>query len=102
MLVAHRWARSLTECGTELLTPWHVEVPSGVHLSPEANARLPWVTFLDVGDYDHDGRATEVAIEVGHLVCGHSISYVIGSTRENPRLHALIWSDDERVIEQGE
>ena len=86
------------ECATELLIPWHVEAPAGSHLSPEASARLPWVTFLDVGDYDHDGRATEIAIDVGHLACGHTVSYVIGLTRESPRLHTLTWSDGERMV----
>ncbi len=89
------------ECGTELLIPWHVEAPAGSHLSPEASDRLPWVTFLDVGDYDHDGRATEIAVDVGHLVCGHSVSYVIGITREHPRLHALTWSDGERMVSES-
>jgi len=85
-------------CSTELLIPWHID-PS-VHDRPVPGStveRLPWITFLDLADYDHDGRATEVAIDVGHLVCGHSNSVVVGITRDNARLHVLHWANGERM-----
>lgn len=84
------------ECERGLLIPWRVGPQPGDPSPSSAEApRLPWVTFLDLGDYDHDGRATELAMDVGHLVCGHSISVVVGITRANPRLHVLTWADGE-------
>ncbi len=85
-------------CSTELLIPWHVDPSSRDRPLPAATvARLPWITFLDLADYDHDGRATEIAIDVGHLVCGHSNSVVVGITRDNARLHVLQWANEGRM-----
>lgn len=81
-------------CSTALLIPWHVNPSTHDRPLPAATVeRLPWITFLDLADYDHDGRATEMAIDVGHLVCGHANSVVVGITRDNARLHTLHWAN---------
>lgn len=88
------------ECVRGLLVPWGVGPRRAGHRTPPG--RLPRATFLDLGDYDHDGRATELALDVGHLVCGHNVSVIVGLTRSQPRLHVLSWADGEPMrMEHG-
>jgi len=49
----------------------------------------PLVPVMKLGDYDHDGRATEFALQVGAIPCGHQQTVVVGIDRKNPHLHAL-------------
>lgn len=82
------------ECARRLLIPWRVTASRDRRVDA---GRLPRVTYLDVADYDHDGRATEFAAELGELVCGHAEAVIIGITREHPRLHVLRWADGGRM-----
>lgn len=82
------------ECARRLLIPWRVAAPRDRRVDA---GRLPRVTYLDVADYDHDGRATEFAADLGELVCGHTEAVIIGITRDRPRLHVLRWADGGRM-----
>ncbi|HEX7600595.1 MAG TPA: hypothetical protein VF316_03275 [Polyangiaceae bacterium] len=52
-------------------------------------ASRPLVTVMKLGDYDHDGRATEFVLQVGAIPCGHQQTVVVGIDKKNPHLHAL-------------
>ncbi|NTU92857.1 MAG: hypothetical protein HGA56_02445 [Chlorobiaceae bacterium] len=49
----------------------------------------PVVRIMNIGDYDHDGRPTEFALQVGAGPCGHRQTVLVGITRLNPKLHAF-------------
>jgi hypothetical protein len=49
----------------------------------------PLVKVMDIGDYDHDGRATEFPLRVGYLSCGHWPTVLIGIDRKNEKLHVI-------------
>ena len=51
------------------------------------------VQLIKLGDYDHDGRATEFYLQLASIPCGKSAGAVIGVSRNNPRLHALGTAD---------
>lgn len=86
-------------CASRLLIPRHVapDTPGRRSLPPATTDRLPWRTWLDLADYNHDGQATELAIDVGHLACGVEVSAVIGITRGRRRLHVLRWADGQEM-----
>src|SRR4029453_17314632 len=46
-------------------------------------------TIMDVGDYDHDGWATEFVLPVGGFGCLFQSSVVIGISRRQPKLHVF-------------
>jgi len=49
----------------------------------------PSVKAIQVGDYDHDGQATEFPIQIANGPCGHNGVIVVGLSRRQPRLHAF-------------
>lgn len=49
----------------------------------------PVESVMKLGDYDHDGRATELVLQVEASACGHSPSVVVGISKSNPKLHAF-------------
>ncbi len=49
---------------------------------------------LTFGDYDHDGRASEIVLQVGAGPCGHTSTIVVGVSKANPRLHAFTAAED--------
>lgn len=51
-------------------------------------ARAP-VPILRLRDYNHDGVAGEFLLQIDTLPCGKHVMVAIGTTRDNPRLHAL-------------
>jgi len=53
----------------------------------------PIETVMKIGDYDHDGRATEMVLVVGSEPCGHQPGVVVGISRSNPTLHAFASND---------
>lgn len=74
-----------------LRAPW--QLYGADHGSPERDLGNPWRTLLDVGDYNHDGDATEFVVDLEHIACGHNSSAVVGVTRRNPHLHVLEWTN---------
>jgi hypothetical protein len=44
---------------------------------------------MKLGDYDHDGHATELVLQVGAIPCGHVQSAVVGLDKRNPHLHGF-------------
>jgi hypothetical protein len=44
---------------------------------------------IHLGDYNHDGLATEFFLQSDALPCGKRYGVVVGITRDNPRLHAF-------------
>jgi hypothetical protein len=59
---------------------------------PDAGAPL-----LALADYDHDGKASELAFQVGAGPCGHTAWAIIGVSRDNPRLHAFTSAEDPKT-----
>jgi hypothetical protein len=53
----------------------------------------PIETVIKLGDYDHDGRATELVLVVGSQPCGHAQSVVVGISKSNPALHVFSSAD---------
>src|ERR1019366_10388723 len=53
----------------------------------------PIAGAMKIGDYDHDGRATELVLQVGASACGHTPSLVVGISKGNPKLHAFASPD---------
>lgn len=51
-------------------------------------ARAP-KTAMRLGDYDHDGRATEFPLQVGAGPCGYCPTILVGISRRFPYLHAF-------------
>lgn len=49
----------------------------------------PLSTMMRFADYDHDGRATEFALQIGNQPCGKLMCVVVGISRKNPRLHVF-------------
>lgn len=47
------------------------------------------VSTLRLGDYDHDGQATEFVLQVGTLPCGKRESVLVGISAAHPALHAF-------------
>jgi len=44
---------------------------------------------MELGDYNHDGSATEFYLQTSAAACGWQQGIVIGTTATNPRLHAF-------------
>lgn len=55
----------------------------------EVVKRRPLVSIMNFADYDHDGRSTEFAFQIGAGPCGHEQSIVVGISKDNPHLHAF-------------
>jgi len=49
----------------------------------------PNARMMSLGDYDHDGRATEFLLQVGTLPCGKQMSILVGISHSTPSLHAF-------------
>jgi len=59
---------------------------------PDFAARVrarPIAQAIRLGDYNHDGQATEFLLQVGNLPCGKKMNVAIGVSRRNPRLHVF-------------
>ncbi len=56
---------------------------------PSLVRQRPVVRVMRLGDYDHDGRATEFYLQTEALPCGKSFGVVIGVSKLNPRLHVF-------------
>ena len=49
----------------------------------------PVVRAMALGDYDHDGRATEFLLQVGTMPCGKRYSVLVGVSRADSALHVF-------------
>lgn len=49
----------------------------------------PLTPMMALADYDHDGQATEFALQIGAIPCGHQQTIIVGIDSHNPRLHAF-------------
>ncbi|HTM44480.1 MAG TPA: hypothetical protein VL137_05965 [Polyangiaceae bacterium] len=59
---------------------------------PPSNTEItsrPLVRIMNIGDFDHDGRATEFVLQIGTEPCGHSDTILVGISKSQPRLHAF-------------
>lgn len=78
-----------------------LKVPTQLELQ-----KRPLVKLMNVGDYDHDGRATEFTLQVSSTPCGHQASVLVGIDRRNPKLHVFLEStttkDDWMVLRPTE
>jgi hypothetical protein len=81
------------EAGEVVLRRWDVhEKDLDNSASPGFASQVrtrPLATIMRLGDYDHDGKATEFVFQVGTLPCGKKMSVVIGVSDKNPRLHVF-------------
>jgi hypothetical protein len=81
------------EAGEVVLRRWDVdekdiEKSASADFASQVRAR-PIASVMRLGDYDHDGRATEFLLQVGTLPCGKQMSVAIGVSRRTDRLHAF-------------
>jgi hypothetical protein len=80
--------------GEAVLRRWDVE-KGDVNNSHLLAALASWVrarpiaTVMRFGDYDHDGEATELLLQVGTLPCGKPVSVAVGVSHRTDRLHAF-------------
>ena len=49
----------------------------------------PAVSIMRLRDYNHDGIAGEFLLQVDTLPCGKHLLVAVGTTRDNPHLHAM-------------
>jgi hypothetical protein len=64
----------------------------------------PVTRAMVVGDYDHDGRATEFLLQVGTAPCGKRMAVLVGLTAGDSTLHAftsVAHSEEPLVLEAG-
>ena len=52
-------------------------------------AGRPLVQVMHLGDYNHDGLATEFFLQTDAKPCGKHYGFVVGITKGSPRLHAF-------------
>ncbi|MES2043622.1 MAG: hypothetical protein V4475_07080 [Pseudomonadota bacterium] len=57
--------------------------------TPAAIRARPIVRIMRLRDYNHDGIAGEFLLQVDAPVCGKQVLVAVGTTRDNPHLHAL-------------
>lgn len=85
-----------------VLVPGRVGLPVGQRrLTLAESERLPRPTVLSIGDYNHDGQATEFVLDMGPLVCGNDYSGVVGLDQRHRRLHVLEWGAPARTFMVG-
>lgn len=77
------------EIGGGIAAFW--QIPNIDEDPPPRDIGNPWQTLLDIGDYNHDGDASEFVLPGAHICCGHAVSLLVGVTRDDPRLHVLTW-----------
>jgi hypothetical protein len=80
--------------GTLTMPKWPIEpgdVPGQVDLGSLANR--PIVRVMKLGDYDHDGRATEMVIEKRDDTCEFADAIVVGVSRVRDELHVFASAD---------
>ncbi len=56
---------------------------------PQDPSKRPVTRVMELGDYNHDGRATEFYLQTSAPACGWQQGIVIGTTAVNPKLHAF-------------
>jgi hypothetical protein len=57
--------------------------------TPTVIRNRPAVPIMRLRDYNHDGVAGEFLLQIDTLPCGKHVLVAIGTTRDNPHLHAL-------------
>lgn len=58
--------------------------------SAAALRERPLVRVMRLGDYDHDGHATELVLRGDYQACGHFPALVVGVDDHDPKLHAFV------------
>jgi len=69
-------------------SPSDFEVRDSTERGDDARRREP-VRVMTFRDYDHDGRATEFALQIGTTPCGQSADIVVGVSSSKPLLHVF-------------
>jgi len=80
LAVLQRWPVQESDYGT--LSDSTRDIASTVRARPVTRA-------MNLGDYDHDGSATEFPLQIGTTACGHQEAVVVGISPANPSLHAF-------------
>ncbi len=60
-------------------------------------AKRPVVRVMELADYDHDGQQTEFFLQTNTLPCGKRQGMVIGTSKQNPKLHVFDTADNPKV-----
>lgn len=87
------FAAPVVDSGRSALQRWPMELSDRRNASSPGFAervrRRPTVEIMKVGDYDHDGRATEFPLPIGNVACGHIAQILVGISRVDPHLHVF-------------
>lgn len=62
----------------------------------------PTVKVMKIGDYDHDGRATELVLQNGAGPCFHTSAMLVGIERKNDSLHVFEQVGGSLLLSPGE
>ena len=85
------WVTLSNEKGPVAMLPrWPAPLHDIGHYPTPAEIRArPAVPIMRLRDYNHDGIAGEFLLQVDAPVCGKHVLVAVGTTRDNPHLHAL-------------
>lgn len=73
------------------------ESDGGLGMTREALAGHAVARIMKIGDYDHDGRATEFVFQVGAGPCWHRHAVLVGLERGRDELHVFV--DEETEVD---
>ena len=90
---------SLFDGGESLLPHWPTDGSDPFEaVDVAAVKRRPPVSILRFGDYDHDGQATELVLQVATGAFGHRPAVVVGVDSHDKRLHAFADDHGEPLL----
>ena len=60
--------------------------------------KRPAVTIMNLGDFDHDGRATELMLQTNAQAYGHRMMALVGVSKKDPKLHIFTNAQKEPLL----
>ncbi len=87
-------SRLFADIGEMTIPHWPTQSGDPETVDLEAVKKRPAVDVMKIGDYDHDGRATEFVLQLSSgNPCGQSPSIVVGISKTWPQLHVFGTAD---------
>lgn len=87
-------SRLFADVGEMTIPRWPVLSGDPEVVDLGAIKKRPPVEVMKLGDFDHDGRATEFVLQLSSgSPCGRSPSLLVGISKEQPQLHAFGTAD---------